>query len=260
MRISPFLMIPASLMIGCSMYASSYSLSLSADTTEFDYAETDRTGVLRDTETAKFGTINGFTVNFEPKSNGFYAGGSYAEGNTDYIGGTDLDPTYGSHRTVTKNRIANYSAGYKATTILDHGMVIPVKFGLGYREWLRDIQSTPTVPGVGELYEWGYVDFGIGLHYLASSNVTVGVDTNYRKAFSAEMYENHYGATFKLKDVYGYKISVPIDYTLNSSWSGFLVYNYEYWNIGASDPIGGYYEPDSETKNHTLSAGLKFRF
>lgn len=259
MRINPLFIIPTFLMVCSSAYASTYTLSVSADTTEFDYTETNGAVVL-DTETRNFGNINGFTINLEPKVNGFYAGGSYAEGNTDYIGGTDIDPTYGSHRTVTKNRIIDYSVGYKATTIIDSKMEMPVKFGLGYREWLRDIQSTPTVSGVGELYDWGYLDFGIGLHYLASSNLTIGIDGNVRKAFSAEMYENIHGATFKLKNVYGYKISVPLDYALNASWSGFFVYNYEYWNIGASDPVGGYYEPDSKTKNHILSAGLKFRF
>lgn len=259
MRIRPLLFIPISLVMGASLYASQYSFSMSADTTKFDYAETGSTGLL-DTETNDFGAITGYTLNLEPRWNGFYIGGSYARGNTDYIGGTNLNPSYGSHRTTTQNTITDYSAGFKSTAVIDPRMEIPIKFGLGYRGWLREIQSTATVSGYDELYEWGYFDFGIGLHYMPSPNVSVGIDTNYRKAYNAQMYENWHGYTFKLKDVYGYKITVPIEYTLTPSISSFVMYNYEYWSIGASDAIGGYYEPDSKTKNEIFSIGLKFRF
>lgn len=261
MRIHPLLIIPATVLIGSSLYASSYSMSVSADTTEFDYAETGRTGALLDTETSRFGDISGFTFTLQPEQNGFYVGGSYAKGHTDYIGGTNVNPTYGSHRTTTQNTLLDYSVGYKATAILDNrNMEIPIKLGLGYRGWLREIQSTATVSGYDELYEWQYFDCGIGLHYMPSSSVSVGIDANYRKALNAQMYENWHGYTFKLKDVYGYKVAVPIEYAVNASLRAFVMYNYEYWSIGASDPVGGYYEPDSETKNETLSVGLKYKF
>lgn len=260
MRIYPLVIIPLVISLGSSLHASTYSFSISADTTEFDYAETGSTGLL-DTETNKYGDISGFTFNLEPRQNGFYVGGSYAKGNTDYIGGTNINPTYGSHRTTTHNTLLDYSVGYKATAFLENrNMEIPIKFGLGYRGWLREIQSTSTVSGYDELYEWQYFDCGIGLHYSPSSKIAVGADVNYRKAINAEMYENWHGYTFKLKNVYGYKITVPIEYTMNPAWSTFLTYNYEYWNIGASDAIGGYYEPDSETKNETLSVGIKYKF
>lgn len=259
MQVRPLFMTLA-LSLGSYGHASSHSLLISADTTQFDYAETDSFGLL-DTETNKFGDINGFTVSLEPRYEGFYVGGSYAEGNTDYIGSTNINPIYGSHRTITHNRLTDYTAGYKLTTVLDQGRLeIPLKIGLGYREWERNIQSTPTVSGIGELYEWGYFDVGLGLHAKTSYNITFGIDANYRTAFNAQMYENWYGNTYKLKNVYGYKITVPLEITLNQSWSTFFIYNYEYWNIGASDPVGGYYEPDSETKNQTLSVGLSYKF
>lgn len=74
------------------------------------------------------------------------------------------------------------------------------------------------------------------------------------------MYENWHGYTYRLKNVYGYKIGIPIEWNVDNRLGLFLLYNYEYWNIGASDNVGGYYEPDSETKNQSVSVGVKFRF
>lgn len=255
------LLIPISLLIAACGHADSYSWSVSADTTRFDYAETDASGLI-DTETNDFGDISGFTLAIEPTNIGLYLQTSYAKGTTDYIGGTNLSPTYGSHRTTTDNRIVDMSAGYKTTAFLDRtgSVKMPIKIGLGYREWVRDIRSTPGVSGYGEVYDWGYYDIGIGLHFALSPAVTLGADANYRKAFNAKMYENWHGYTFDLKDVHGYKITVPLEFALDRSLSTFMTYNYEYWNIGASNVINTYYEPDSETKNETLSIGLKYRY
>ncbi len=257
MRLSrSFLLLATSL----SLYASSFTLSMSVDTTQFDYTETRSNGTILDTETNSFGDIAGFTLFLEPTKSGFYLGGSYCEGETDYIGGTTSNPTYGSHRTTTYNTLVDYSGGYKQTLQLDNHLSVPLKVGLGYRAWLRDIKSTPSVSGYEELYDWGYYDVGIGLHFRDSSALSFGVDAAYRKAFHAQMYENWHGYTFDLNNVYGYKVSAPIEFKLDRQWSTFFTYTYEYWNIGASNVIGGYYEPDSETKNQILSLGMKYQF
>lgn len=267
MRISPLLSGPLLLGLATSMYASPYSLSISADTTRFDYAETSSSGNLLDTETNSFGDISGFTLSLEPSYQGLYITTSYSSGNTDYIGGTNTDPTFGSYRTTTDNTVLDYSAGFKSITVLDpYGEVeMPFKIGLGYREWQRNVHDGYNilgdyVLGVDETYDWGYLDIGIGLHFAISPNAMLGVDASYQKAFNAQMYENLHGYTFKLNNVYGYKITVPLEVVLNDSLNLFFQYNYEYWNIGASDAVEGWYEPDSETKNQTLSAGLKFWF
>jgi opacity protein-like surface antigen len=240
--------------------ASEHSFAFSVDTTRFDYAETSRSGSLLDTETNDFGEIVGFSLRYEPRMSGFYFGMSYAEGDTDYIGGTTSNPTYGSHLTTTNNRLVDYTAGYQFTSLIDRDNKVPLRLGIGYRGWLRQLGSTTTVYGYDELYEWGYYNIGIGWHTRFSPTFSMGLDADYRKAFNAEMYENWHGYTYRLKNVYGYKIGIPLEMVLNTSWSAFFLYNYEYWNIGASDNVGGYYEPDSETKNQTLSVGLKYWF
>ena len=243
-----------------SLSASEYSLSMSVDTTRFDYAETSRSGNLLDTETNDFGDIAGFGIRLEPRMNGFYIGANYSEGDTDYIGGTNIDPTYGSHRTTTQNTVVDYTLGYQVTSIIDQYTKMPFRMGVGYRGWLRDIASTQSVLGYEELYEWGYMSVGLGLHTQFSPDIFIGIDADYRKAFNAQMYENLHGYTFDLKNVYGYTVSVPIEIKLDQKWSAFGRYSYEYWNIGASNVINTYYEPDSETKNQTLSLGVKYYF
>lgn len=240
-----------------SLSASEYSLSMSIDTTRFDYAETSRSGNLLDTETNDFGDIAGFGIRLEPRMNGFYIGANYAEGETNYIGGTNADPTYGSHRTTTQNTVVDYTLGYQVTSILDQYTKMPFRAGVGYRGWLREISG---VSGYEELYEWGYMSVGLGLHTQFSPDVFIGIDADYRKAFNAQMYENAQGYTFDLKNVYGYTVSVPIEIKLDREWSAFGRYSYEYWNIGASNYINSAYEPDSETKNQSLSLGVKYYF
>ncbi len=244
-----------------SLFASDYSLSVSADTTRFDYAETNSAGQLLDTENADFGKIFGATLSIEPQYQGLYFTAAYAKGDTNYIGGTNLNPTFGSHLTTTTNEISNYDFGYKATARnFRSDLEMPVIIGVGYHQWLRQLHSTPGVSGFDERYDWEYYNVGIGLHYRMSSTMSIGTDASYRKAFNAKMYENLHGYTFNLNNVYGYKITVPFEVKLNPQLSTFIAYNYEYWNVDASNVVGGYYEPDSQTKNEILSFGLKFYF
>ena len=238
-----------------SIYASDYSISVSADTTKFDYAETDSSGSLLDTEQADFANVSGLTVTIEPRYEGLYFSAAYATGNTDYVGSLlHSGNPYGSYKSTTLNEISDYNFGYKATASDPHGAwEIPVTLGIGYRRWLRQI-------GYDELYEWGYYNVGIGLHYRMSSTMMIGADASYRKAFNAQMYENLNGYTYNLNNVYGYKITVPFEVKLSQTLSTFIAYNYEFWNIDKSNTINGFYEPDSETNNETLSFGLKLNF
>lgn len=238
-----------------SLFASNYSISVSADTTKFDYAETDSSGSLLDTERADFGKVSGLTVMIEPRYEGLYFSAAYATGNTDYIGSLlySGDP-YGSYKSTTANEVSDYNFGYKATARDPRGAwEMPVTIGIGYRRWLRQI-------GYDELYDWGYYNVGIGLHYRMSSAIMIGADASYRKAFNAQMYENLNGYTYNLNNVYGYKITVPFEVKLSQTLSTFIAYNYEFWNIDESNHIAGFWEPDSKTNNETLSFGLKFNF
>lgn len=259
--IKSILLIP--ILSAAALYGSDYFLSVSADTTKFDYAETDSNGDLLDTERADFGNIYGFTLSLQPRYYGFYLNASYAKGDTDYVGSLvgSGDP-YGSYRTITTNELEDYTFGYKSTAFLDpsNKIEMPIIVGIGYRRWLRQLHGSPGVASVDELYDWGYYTIGTGLHFRLSNTVVIGADAEYRKAFSAQMYENYHGYTFDLKNVHGYKITVPFEIVHTPRLSTFISYNYEYWNIGASNEINTWYEPDSETKNQTLSFGLKFKF
>lgn len=242
-----------------TLFASEYSLSVSADTTRFDYAETNSAGQLLDTENADFGKVSGATISIEPRYQGLYFTASYANGNTDYVGSAlGSGNPYGSARGTTYNEIGDYNFGYKATARnFRSDLEMPITFGVGYRRWLRQL-------GYDETYDWGYYNVGVGLHYRMSSTMNIGADATYRKAFNAQMYENLNGFTFNLNNVYGYKITVPFEVKLSSTLSTFISYNYEFWNIDESNRIYSnsyvYSEPHSETKNETLSFGLKFYF
>jgi len=244
------------------LLASSYDMQLSVDSTRFDYAET-ADGTLLDTEKSGFSDIYGGTLVLMPKQSGWYGSASFARGDTEYVGslsGTN-DP-YGSYRGTTSNKTEEYVLGYATRSKLDpEGIIeIPINVGVGYRRWLRQLHSAPGVAGFDELYTWGYFSAGIGMEYHLSSDMSIALLGDYRHAFNAQMYENYHGYTFDLNNVHGYKISVPLEIAIDRQTSFFLQYSYDYWNIGASNVVNGWYEPDSETKNEILSVGLKLSF
>lgn len=260
MALKPLVILPLSLFWALNN-SQADSTTLTADTTRFNYAETGSAGLL-DTETNRFTDINGLSLWHESSLKGIYWGLSYAQGQTDYVGGTMSNPIYGSLRSTTMNRIIDSALGYKKVSILDRrgDIEMHTRLGLGYRGWWRALESTPTVNGYDEFYHWGYLNAGIGFNVLLTSRLSLGIDADVRKALYSRMYENLHNYNFKLRNVYGYKISVPLAYRINQKWDAVFQYNYEFWNISASDKIGNFYEPDSTTKNVTLSVGVKYNF
>jgi hypothetical protein len=70
------------------------------------------------------------------------------------------------------------------------------------------------------------------------------------------------GGTFKLKDVSGMDLKVPIKYYLLKDLSLDLTPYFSYFNIGASNTVilsgDPYYEPDSKTHEEGILLGLTY--
>jgi hypothetical protein len=90
-----------------------------------------------------------------------------------------------------------------------------------------------------------------------SGKDTIGVSAEYHQAFSPQMNSNKFG-TFDLGRSDGFSIIVPWEHTLSPVWALKFSYMYQTWNINKSDINGGYVEPDSESKFHTLNATLAY--
>jgi hypothetical protein len=232
------------------------SLWVSVDKTNFDYAETRNDGSLLDTE--KNRNLLGVSMGIEPKEGkGWYAKTRFAGGDTDYagsvIGGSGV---YGSYKGISHNVVSDSTLGY-ATNMTPNtpvNLTLPIRWGIGYRGWHRYLNA------YSEYYDWGYATIGTGVHFSPNNRLNLGIDVDYQKAFFAGMSETLHGYHFDLKNVYGYSITAPLSYALNDHYSFIAQYRYEMWNINHSETIGGFYEPDSRTKNQVISVGVLYRY
>ena len=250
-------------------YASndSNSLSVGLASVKFDYTETSANGALLDTEKSDlFGKIGGIRVEYSPSittdgDSNMMLKVKYSldRGKTEYKGsllGSGLG--YGSYTSATLNTIHDFSVALDETRQfgrIDFGL----NAGVGYRLWVRELSSAQK-----EDYMWPYWKIGGHIDADMTQNLNIGLGAEYKSAFSPKM--KAYGsaspvsATFNLGAVNGYSIFVPIKYKITKNIFSKLEYTYDYWKIGSSNEIGGFYEPDSKTKNQilTLSVGYKW--
>lgn len=213
-------------------------------------------GSIVDSE--KSDSLPGFGLQYKRQlNNGGFIDVDYSlyYGDTDYVGSNLNDPNgvYGDRIEVTKNIISDGSIGYSQVKSFDN-FLVSMRLGVGYRFWERALSDGHT-----EQYSWPYGTVKLGTSGNMSGKDTLGVSAEYHYAFSPQMKSNMYG-TFDLGRTDGFSIIVPWEHTFTPSWALKFTYMYQTWNINKSDTNGIYYEPDSESKFHTVNAALVYRY
>ncbi len=134
-------------------------------------------------------------------------------------------------------------------------------FDIGKRTWDRG-EDQP--PDYHEKYYWPYVGMGGGLNHLFFSKLSVGMDTEVMIACRPKMRVNTMSATFKLGNVWGAQVTIPLKYYILKNLSLDLTPGYAYWNIQDSDVVAvngtPLYEPESKTNLKFLQAGITYVF
>lgn len=175
-------------------------------------------------------------------------------GDTTYVGFyLNSGGDYGDVVTTTKNTISDGTIGYSEEKMYNNYQ-LSMRLGLGYRFWERALADGHT-----EQYKWPYGSVKVGISADMSNQDNFGLAAEYHHAISPKMDSNIYG-TFDLGRTNGFSVSVPWEHTLNASWAFKLTYMYQTWNIGKSNLNSGYYEPDSESKFHTVNGALVYRY
>ncbi len=136
----------------------------------------------------------------------------------------------------------------------------------GKRIWDRG--ENGIVDGVlvySEKYYWIYLGPGLGINYLLLPKFSVGIDAEAMFAINPRMRADLYeGGTFKLKNVHGAEVRIPIKYYLLKTLSLDLTPYFTYWHIGQSNIVeisgDSYVEPKSKTHIEGLLAGLTYIF
>ncbi len=234
-------------------------LGLSINTMNMDYREYSG-GTILDSEKAN--SLPGFGLQYKEQINDLSEGArsyididfSHYYGDTTYVGFyLNSGGHYGDVITTTKNMISDGTIGYSEEKMYDN-YLLSMRLGIGYRFWERALAD-----GHIEQYKWPYGTVKMGVSSELTSADTLGVAAEYHHAISPKMESNLYG-TFDLGRTNGFSVSVPWEHALTSSWAFKLTYMYQTWNIGKSDANSGYFEPDSESKFHTVNAALVYRY
>lgn len=247
------------------LFAAPYTLELGLKTILFDYTETSGSEVL-DTENSDFGKVAGgyarasaIILQEESYEDAVEFYGMHTAGTTRYVGSLiGSDEGYGSFRSTTDNTYDeiqfNYARRYTTTTSFSQ----LVKLGLGYYEWERALSESQI-----EIYHWYFAQLTIGVDKRFQSGWSAGLEVTGRYAFDQKMDADLPGntnATFDLGNVYTFKANLPLSFPINDSLSLVTGAEVEYTEIGKSNVINGFFEPDSEQTNWHLYLGGKLRF
>ncbi len=196
--------------------------------------------------------------------------------NATYDGSVQMwDGTLVPDKFSTRDKIYLYEGdlGFKVLNVKT-GTLTPY-VGIGRRIWWR---GTDMLPDYIETYSWYFGS--IGLNYVwRADRLPVGADVAAHLPFNMRMTTNTAGlydeTTFKIKKRVGFEGRLPFTYDIYRhspvKMFFFLTPYYQYWSIGASEPVqltrNGVplpgkieYEPDSRTDIYGADVGAGVNF
>ena len=221
------------------------TLSFGASFQSFHYAEFPDDVRLRNKET---GTLPGVAaaLTFAPGSWRIGLGGSIHRGEVDYDGATS---SFNPHRTRTDTQIYDgvVSLGY-AFPISERVSLTPF-IGSGYRYWRRDIQPNNGVSGLLENYHWFYGVLGLATQWQASEKLSIGIDVRLIRPINPQLDVKFTPeVTLDLESRTGYRVAIPLRWSMTKHFGLSLAPFYEHQEFGASAPKGGFLEPSSDSR------------
>lgn len=222
-----------------------------------DYKETGN-GTLFDTES---GRVTGYGLSASVMKNILlghdYLDVQYSEfnGQTDYVGAPLDGGAYGSATGKSDAKIADFSLRYgKGFAIHNQFMVTPYA-EFGYYKWDRDV-------GYMEHYTHKYYGVGALGQYSPASKWVLSATAMIGRTYGSKIdVVAPFGFTADLGNSAIYKAGVSVDYALSKNLHANAGIDYTSWKYGASAvQASGYYEPDSETKDTIIKAGIGYAF
>ncbi|RLA84571.1 MAG: hypothetical protein DRG78_01045 [Epsilonproteobacteria bacterium] len=233
-----------------------------------NYVETGQDGEFLNSEKSGFTKINGFNLVYkdtigklDSEDMSIYSlsiGFRKLSGESDYDGylqdsnGNKVSP----HQSTTTNEITETKLKLEHTfysSSFDYSFFT----SLANREWTRDMEKPY---GYKEIYSWDYVEVGSkGIYY--NGHWEFGLEATVQKAMNPTMkaYLSKV-LTFDLGTTMGYNFKIPVGYNIDKKLKIELEYEYDMWEIGKSNVVEGYYEPDSTTKNKIINLNIAYKF
>jgi len=235
---------------------------LAAGVTDIDYEEFDH-GASQDREE---GTVPGLGAGLH-----LARGRLFAEGMLD-AGSGHVDYRAAGIATTTDEDILDGDVIGGRELLRRQDSRLGLYAGLGYRHWRRDIRSTPAAFGLDETYRWWYGILGVRGEYDVNDRVRLRADMALTRtldpSIKVRFAAGYDDATLDLGAANGLRVAVALENRLGNGMALFVSPWYEYWKLGRSAdavlrqngiPAGTVFEPQSETHNLGIHAGVRWR-
>ncbi len=195
---------------------------------------------------------------------------TYLKGNVVYKGQTQSGAP---HKTKTNEQIVDISVSLGILDVIQLVKPSALYFGLGFREWQRDILPTNAVLGLFETYYWYYGFIGGRVQLLGKEKWAVWLDGRFTRPINPIMnicLLNYDCADLSLGVNLSGRVSLPIYYQLRANSKLIVEPYFESWDFGRSPnetltingmPVGAtIYEPRSETRNIGITISISSQF
>ena len=248
----------------------SQSFSLGLALQDFGYKEFSNQNTLLDRED---GWIPGISGAYSQQTDKYSLdiGLTYLKGKVVYDGQTQGGTP---HKTHTNEQIIDVSISLGFRDVIKN---LPkpsvLYFGLGYREWQRDILPTNNVLGLFEIYSWHYGFIGGKVELFDEDKFTVWLDGRLTRPINPTMnicLSGYDCADLDLGVNTSGRVSVPIHYQLYPNNKLIFEPYFESWDFGRSPakaltingtPTGAFIlEPRSETRNIGITISISSQF
>ena len=168
--------------------------------------------------------------------------------------------------------VAEGNIGYSFAADLTWGIIYITPYtGVGYRHWSRG-QADSETGNYREVYKWVFIP--VGLNVIYDSDVKAwsgGIDLAMLFPISPRVDAHLHELVPSMQDIElrpqwrpGFRVQLPLFYSLNSHWGVYIIPQYTYWALEESkieEQMGWQlYEPASSTHYFCVRAGISYRF
>ena len=226
---------------------------------DFDYEEFHDNGSTANREE---GLIPGITAGVSVTQGRWFAstGISAWSGDVDY---------HGPVKTKTAEEIIDWNVLAGREIYRKGRGEIGLFAGFGYHYWERDIQSTTTVAGLFETYDWWYGILGVRGEYHFNPSTQFRADVYLTRTVNPEVevkFERKYDdVKLDLGEETGSRVILTLDHRVGDTMRVWISPWYEFWELGRSSTrdltsngmvTATVFEPRSETENFGVNIGV----
>ena len=238
---------------------------------DFDFSEYNETQEVLNERGLLYGAGLEFGTALGDKPFWFSTSGQVLTGVVTYDGQTQSGTP---HKTTTNELIYDWSVQigriYESWRIHDYATIYA---GVGFHQWVRDINTENNVIGLYERYTWFYANVGARGFLFKTKRSHMMVELNLLRTIKPFMDVSFRGVYDEVRvplgEHYGAKLSIPFRYEITRTFQLYSELFFEAWDLGRSEPqnltidgfvSGGLSEPRSTSRFKGIELGFFLRF